>query len=520
MSEKDKDLFRYRLIAPLLDPDLQRGDKKAIIETIAGKNHQLPSGREVKFSPETIKSWHKRFRKEGFDGLKDKARSDCGKSRAISEEIIQKACDLKIEVPRRTITKIIDILEGEGITEKDTVKKSTLHRVFQHKHLTSRIPKEKGYWQRFQAEFPNDLWQSDQMHGSYLPNPNNPGKNIRTQLLAWMDDCSRVVTHAQFFFEAKLPNLEHCLRKAIQKMGVPKKIYVDNGQIYSSKHLASICASLGIRLMFARPYSPQGKGKIEKFFGYVRSSFMPEISSSRIITLSQLNEAFRAWLELKYHRRIHSELKAKPIDIFMTHQDKLHYPSVEQIKEAFLYREKRKVHKDCTFSLMGDYYEVLPALVGQEVEILFDPDDLETVKVYLAGDFFQQAKVLRTPPRRAKKQTSQDNPVRTGVDYLKNLVDEHRNIREGFLFGPKVTSDNRFTVADLLTIMQRKGFHLSDFEKSEIQKCFDNFGPFDRDSTSQILTAIVKLKGTRQHISFYLQKIIETKTNQGGNAND
>ena len=519
MSKDERDLFRYRLIAPLLDPDLIRGDKKEIFKAVSEKTHLLPSGKEVKFSAETIRSWYKRFRKKGFDGLKTKSRSDIGKSRAVSEKIIRKACDLKIEVPRRTISKVIDILERENIVEKNTLKKSTLHRIFQQHHLTSRIPKEKGYWQRFQAEFPNDLWQSDEMAGPYLIDPNNPDRKIRTKLLGWLDDRSRIITHAQFFFDAKLPNLEHCLRKGIQKMGLPKKIYVDNGKIYSSKHLASICAHLGIHLMFARPYSPEGKGKIERFWGYVRSSFLTEVSVSNITTLGQLNEAFRAWLELMYQRKVHSELKAKPIDVFMAHKDKIRYPTDEELKEAFLYEDNRNVHKDCTFQLMGNYYEVMPALKGHKIRIRFDPDELEVVKVYLAGDFFQQAKILRMPPRRRKKQAEQSQKTHTGINYLKRLVDEHQDLKDDLLFGPKVTSDNRFTVTDLLSILQRKGFHMADFEKKEVQKYFDNYGPFDRDLASETLENIVKLKGTKQHISFYLEKIVEIQQ-KGSNNHD
>ncbi|MEA3507175.1 MAG: DDE-type integrase/transposase/recombinase, partial [Elusimicrobiota bacterium] len=517
MAKDDKALFRYRLIAPLLDPELKRGDKKAITDSVAEKIHVLPSGKEVKYSPETIRSWYRRFKKGGYDALKDKPRNDRGSSRALPEEVIRKACDLKIEVPRRTITKIIDILEREGIAEKGTVKKSTLHRVFQRKHLTSRVPKEKGYWQRFQAEKPNDLWQSDQMYGPYLPAPDKPGKTRRTHLLAFIDDASRVICHGEFFFEAKTPNLEHCLYKAIQKMGIPKKIYVDNGQIYSSKQLARICSSLGIRLMFARPYSPEGKGKIERFFGYVRSSFLPEVKAGNITTLDKLNEAFRAWLELKHHQKMHSRLKKKPISVFMEHKDKIRYSSAEELKEAFLYEEKRKVHKDCTFQLFGNYYEVLPALVGRTVEIRYDPfDTLNEVRVYLAKEFFQQARVLREPPRRRRKNQTDKKRQSTGIDYLKSLVDEHRDLRQDSLFGPRATSDDRFTVADLLTVMKRKGFHLKDFEKKEIQKCFDTCGPFDRNLTYRTLENLVKLKGTKQHISFYLDKIAQAKRKSGG----
>lgn len=511
MNQQDKALFRYRLIAPLLDPDLKRGEKNQLFSAIAAKTQQLADGREIKLSRHTIRSWYKRYRKFGFEGgLKNKGRSDRGKSRVIPEEIIQKACDLKIEVPQRTLLTIINILEKKKIIEPGKLTKSTLHRIFQQKHLTAKIPKEKGYWQRYQAELPNDLWQSDQMYGAYLPDPNDPTKKIRTQLLAWLDDCSRVITHAQFFFEAKLPNLEHCLRKAIQKFGLPKKIYVDNGQIYSSKHLAAICAHLGIRLMFARPYCPEGKGKIERFFGYVRSSFMPELPVSSILTLEQLNEAFWAWLDLAYLHRQHSELEAQPLEVFLSHKDKLRYPNEEEIKDAFLYREIRKIHKDCTFSLLGNDYEVMPALVRQEVEIRFDPDDAEIVKIYLAGDFFQQARILRMPARRGeKKLATAENKVETGINYLKHLVAEHKEAMEVKLFGPKVkaASDNRFILTDLLTMLERKGFHLSAFERQETQKYFDAYGPFDQQLAAQTLEKLIALKGIKQHISFYLEKL-------------
>lgn len=512
MTQDDKALFRYRLIAPLLDPDLKRGEKNQLFNAIAAKVHNLPDGRGRRFSRETIRHWYKRYRKFGFEGgLKNKGRCDTGQSRVVPEAVIDKACDLKVEVPQRTIRTVISILEKEKVIEPGILTKSTLHRIFQRKHLTARVPKEKGYWQRYQAEFPNDLWQSDQMYGPYLPVPDNPAKKIRTQLLAWLDDSSRLVLHAQFFFLAKLPNLEHCLRKAIQKFGLPKKIYVDNGQIYSSKHLATICANLGIRLMFARPYSPEGKGKIEKFFGYVRSSFMPETSTGNILTLEQLNEAFRAWLDIEYQHKEHSGINAKPMDVFLAYKDKLRYPSEEELNEAFLYRETRKIHKDCTFQLMGNYYEVMPALVGMEVEIRYDPDDSEAVKVYLAGEFFQQARILRLPPQRRKKaETQTEGKPGTGLNYLKILVQEHKQHKETLLFGPtaKTTSDNRFTLVDLLTILERKGFHLTPFERKETQRYFDTYGPFDQKLAVQILEKLIELKGTKQHISFYLEKLV------------
>ena len=236
---------------------------------------------------------------------------------------------------------------------------------------------------------------------------------------------------------------------------------------------------------------------------------MPELPVSRISTLEQLNEAFWAWLDLAYLHRQHSELDAKPLEAFLAHKDKLRYPTEAELKDAFLYRETRKIHKDCTFSLLGNYYEVMPALVRQEVEIHFDPDDPEMVKVYLAGDFFQQAGILRLPPqRRTKEGLATEGKGETGINYLKALVTEHKNRKAELLFGPKVAaSDNRFTLIDLLSLLERKGFHLSSFERKETQKYFDTYGPFTRELANKTLEQLIELKGTKQHISFYLEKL-------------
>jgi len=59
--------------------------------------------------------------------------------------------------------------------------------------------------------------------------------------------------------------------------GVPLNIYVDNGAVYSSHHLQNICASLGIQLHHSRPYRPQGRGKLEKFFQLVERTFKSEV---------------------------------------------------------------------------------------------------------------------------------------------------------------------------------------------------------------------------------------------------
>jgi hypothetical protein len=106
------------------------------------------------------------------------------------------------------------------------------------------------------------------------------------------------------------------------------------------------------------------------------------------------------------------------------------------------------------------------------------------------------------------------------MNYLKNLTDEYNASNQELLFGPKqIPSDNRLTLSDLLTLLNRKGFHLLAFETAEVKKCFDTYGPFDKSMAMNVLEALVKLKGTKQHISFYLQKLVDTKQNMKGEQN-
>jgi len=295
-------------------------------------------------------------------------------------------------------------------------------------------------------------------------------------------------------------------------MGVPKMIYTDNGSIYSAKHLNTACAHLGIRLIYATPYAPQGKGKIERFFGYVRSSFMPEVESSRIRTLEGLNQAFWAWLELKYQQRVHSEIEKTPMEAFLPHKDRIRRASLEQIREAFLYRETRKVHKDCTFQLGGNYYEVMPALVKQEVEIQYDPDNLAEVKVYLAGTFFQQAKLLRVPPRRPKKEVSTIPTVETGINYLERLVAAQRQQQQTELFGPTVSAPD---VEPLTETMNRLGFNLNEFEAEVVERYAQQGAPIEEKRLEYHLKVILALKGSEHHVQFYLDKLTEMQQQEG-----
>jgi len=109
------------------------------------------------------------------------------------------------------------------------------------------LAKNAKTFRRFEAERPNQIWQSDILYGPYLPDPNQPEKNKRTYLVAFIDDFSRLVPHAEFYWDEKFPTLENTFKIAMLKRGMPEIIYVDNGKVYHARQLDAVCASLGIQ---------------------------------------------------------------------------------------------------------------------------------------------------------------------------------------------------------------------------------------------------------------------------------
>ena len=123
---------------------------------------------------------------------------------------------------------------------------------------------------------------------------------------------------AEFYFEQALRSLKDCMKQALLKRGVPTRFYVDNGRIFRSRPLLVVAARLGILLLHTRPYRPQGRAKLERWFGHVRRSFLSQLEVNRIEDLGALNRLLFAWIEGHYHQRPHRGLDGEtPLDRWM-----------------------------------------------------------------------------------------------------------------------------------------------------------------------------------------------------------
>jgi putative transposase len=422
-------LFRYGLIATLVLEKLPRGELTRRALELSRLDYEIPYSNRTAVSVDTLLAWAQRYRNGGFEALAPRPRRDRGRSRVITPQLAQLIERLKRENPHRAGTTLLRELALSDESKVPPLSAATLYRFLQQKGLTQRQLLAPTARKKFEAEFANQIWQSDMLFGPYIQRPG--GGKQQCFLYAVIDDASRLVPHAQFYLDEGLESLLDCLRQSIAARGIPIRLYVDNGQVYRSQQLSRIAASLGILIVHTPPYQPEGRGKIERFFRSVREQFLASLDLKHVVTIEDLNTRFCAWLENAYHRSRHSALETTPLlrwqrDIEQVRQ----LPPSTDLRRLFFYRLDRLVRRDSTFLLQKSFYEAPAHLAGQRIEVRFDPLDISQVDIWFDGQFQAGARVVDAvvnAQRPWAKPQPAPAPESTGINYVELLNQKKEN---------------------------------------------------------------------------------------------
>lgn len=371
MNEKEREqvaLFRYGLIAPLFNGQV---DSKEYLNGLQDKVHSVPYYGERKIAEKTMKEWHLQYRRNGFEALKPKKRMDRGNSRRLSPDDQDFILEIRKKSLHMPVSVFYEQLVERGEIQKDQVSYSTIIRLLKKHNLVGKQILATPERKRFAHEKVNVLWQADLSHGPYVP---INGKKTKTFLIAYIDDCSRLVPYAQFFSSEKFDGLREVTKEALIRRGKPTIIYADNGKIYRSETLQYACAQLGITLAHTQPYDPRAKGKIERLFKTIQTRFYPLLQAEPAQSLEELNERFWRWLEENYHRRVHASLEGKsPHEVFNAQlKDITFLEDLSILETIFLKREQRKVKADSTITLNKQLYEVPSRFIGYSIDVRLD----------------------------------------------------------------------------------------------------------------------------------------------------
>jgi transposase InsO family protein len=512
-EKENQALFRFGIIAPLVCSRFEnKAQQRAVRAEILSRAWKFPDGSFRLVAARTLRLWIARYRQNGLDGLYDglkQARPNKGQTKVLPKPVLDEAIRLRHEVPSRSVSTIRRLLAAQGLAVEGFSDRTLARQLKQHRATKQNVERGDGYFQRWEQYLANDMWQGDTAHGIWLPDPTNPNKIKKTKLIAFVDDATRVCTHAEFYFDEQLPSLVDTFSKALQKRGRPCRLLLDNAFIYHSNTLAGMCANLQIALSFCTPRRPQGKGKVERWIRTVKDSFYPEAARAGLASIDELNKRFHSWLASEYHNKIHSELNCTPIERWQRDVQNVRPVDTAEIRRALMLRARRRVHNNtCCVLLEGEEYQASATFADQMVEVRWHPDSLDNIEIWSDGSFAEiAARVIRHSHVEKKKfdveQDAEYEPLSSSKNYFATLQGDQLS-----LF-PSIKKNDEFLSLEQFQQLVSECLErsLNESELSRSRSFFSQFAPLQLQITNTALSQAIDAKGTHLHLRFYLQHL-------------
>jgi len=229
--------FRFGVIHDLVgNVELDPGEQEKLLRDKCARKWVIPYSDKTRITRSTIMRWAKLYKESGgkLESLSNQDRSDSGSTRAIDEETGLALIRLRQELPKAPVIRLIQEMRKRTLVAPGAnLNRTTVYRFLKRNGLMEKnrsMPQDR---RRFEAELPNDLWQCDVMHG---PMVEHQGKRRKTYLIAFIDDHSRLVPHAEFYLSETVKSFLNAFQQALLKRGLPRKLYTDNGAAFRSHH--------------------------------------------------------------------------------------------------------------------------------------------------------------------------------------------------------------------------------------------------------------------------------------------
>jgi len=425
--------LRFSVVGPLLASPPSSGQLRAELEQLARKHWRHPTKDElVQFGLSTIERWlySARASNDPMGALRRKPRRDAGLQHAISGQLAQALRGQYKDHPKWSYQLHRDNLSV--LPELPSVPSySTLRRFMVEQGLLKQ-PRKKpdkltSREQRsYEAEYVGGLWHLDFHQGS-LEVLTPAGEWTTPVLLGILDDRSRLACHVQWYLDETTQTLVHGLTQALLKRGLPRSQMSDGGAAMKAAETRQGLSRLSIRHALTLPYSPEQNAKQEVFWSQVEGRLLAMLEGHRELTLSLLNQATQAWVEMEYQRKLHSETGQTPLQRWLDGPSVVRpCPDSETLRLAFsVQRSRTQRISDGTVSIEGVRFEI-PDRFRQFNKLtlryarwdlghvwLVDPRNETTLSRLFPLDKARNADGFRRP--RAAVSADQDPPRPSGI---------------------------------------------------------------------------------------------------------
>jgi putative transposase len=364
-------LFRYGLIARLCAGEREHGELASELRSLAKQRVRLPGSMQTRtFAVPTLERWLCAYRHHGLEGLRPRARRDRGRGRELDPALRKLLCDIRREHPSASVPLILRTLRADGRINA-VVCASTVRRLYREQGLdkvSQRDSKGPTTRLKWQADRPDALWHGDVCHG---PTLTIAGRKTPVRIHAMLDDASRYIVAFSVETDEKEDTMLRLLVRALRLHGAPDALYLDNGATYRGDALRLCCARLGVTLLHARPYDPEARGKMERFWRTLRQAVLDHLGE--VTSLKDIADRIGAFLDVHYHAASHAGLMGRAPDlVYAPGQREIDALTESRLREALTVRQRRRVHRDTTLSIRGQLFELDHGyLAGRTVTVAY-----------------------------------------------------------------------------------------------------------------------------------------------------
>jgi transposase InsO family protein len=239
----------------------------AVLKVVSDHLSVSAAAAEYGFSRRHLHRLLARYREGGLEALEPRSRAPRSNPAQTSDLVRRRVTELRTQLIADGLdagpVTIAWHLAQEGL---NAPAPSTIHRILKQSRLITPQPRKRprSSWLRFQADQPNETWQSDFIHWRL-----SDGSEV--EVLNWLDDHSRFLLSCTAHQPVTGDVVVTVFLEVVERYGPPASTLTDNGAVYTSRFTGGrnafeyVLPLLGIQQKNGSPGHPQTQGKTERF---------------------------------------------------------------------------------------------------------------------------------------------------------------------------------------------------------------------------------------------------------------
>ena len=251
-----------------------------------------------------------RYRSEGDAAFEPRSRRPHTSPARLADVVNKQIVNLRVDLTTRGLDAGPHTIQWHLANQGHTVSVSTIRRRLVTAGLITPEPKKrpKSSYIRFEADLPNETWQSDFTHYRLTGGAD-------TEVLVWVDDHSRyalsVTAHHRVTGDIVVDTFDQCGLD----QGFPASVLTDNGMVYTTRFagfrggrnaLETRLAELEIQQKNSAPNHPTTCGKVERFHQTLKKWLTAQ--QPQPASIAELQTLIDAFVDEYNHRRPHRSL--------------------------------------------------------------------------------------------------------------------------------------------------------------------------------------------------------------------